>query len=228
MNTSTKLPTERPNLMVFLYTTIGILVAVILIHYVTGAEYRDEKDIYNWVSLIAEIGIASGITYAVWKFTKFEQSKTNQILNNINEITEKVDKIIDNQEKLRVSRIKDLHESLYGNLISVITSAYNVNQGRPIRQFSIPNGTIIGKADENQWLYQMSGIISQKIIQDSDILAPPLKAALQTVCNLINMHDERPEHAKAIIEVSKTAIQRIDTSLFSLDHIVGREILENI
>jgi len=219
---------KPPIPLIFLCTTIGIFITLIIIRYLAGVQYRDDEDIFNWVSLVVEIGIASGITIAVWRYTKFEQAKTNRLISNINQITTKLDKITRDQESFRTSRIKDSQESFYGNLISVITSAYFISQGQTMRKITTPDGKEVGQTNEFLWLGKMSEIISRKLLQESDILTPKLKATLQTVCNIIDQKDQNPAHATVIIDVAKSALENIDTALFSLDNIGGIEILEKV
>jgi len=219
---------KPPIPLIFIYTAIGIMFTVVFIHYVAGVDYRDNSDIFNWVSLVVEIGIGSGITIAVWRYSKFQQRKTNKLISNINKITIKLDKIINEQDKLQKSRKQFLHESLYGNLIGILVSAYNISQGHTKRTLVLPDGRKVGELNEYQMLDQDVDILNEKISQFGDLMTPELYASVSTVRNLLKEKRMGEQHMNNIIQQSKRSINAIDESLFSKDNISGIEVLEKV
>ncbi|QLH05985.1 hypothetical protein [Nitrosopumilus ureiphilus] len=97
--------------LIFLLSGVGILMTFYVIHVFFEWQFTDGKDIFNWVGLVVEIGIALGIIIAVWYYTRNEQTKTKNLISNIHEITEKLDRVIAEQNKLQSSRKQFLHES---------------------------------------------------------------------------------------------------------------------
>lgn len=218
---------KPPIPLIFIYTAIGIMLTIVFIHYVAGVDYRDNNDIFNWVSLVVEIGIGSGITIAVWRYSKFQQRKTNKLISNINKITIKLDKIINEQDKLQKSRKQFLHESMFGNLISILISAYNISQDKPIRTFALPNDETF-TLNEYQSLNQMADVLDERISQFGELMEPELYASVSTVHNLLKEKNIEKQHMGSIIQQSKRGIAAIDTSLFSKDNIGGIEILDKV
>lgn len=210
-------------------TVIGILLTFFILLIFFEAKIYDEKgDINNWVGLIVEIGVAVGITVAVWIYTKNQQNKTNDLLKNIHKLTEKLDKVIKEENHLQTSRKKFLHECLFGDFIQTITSAYNITNDKPIQTLVLQDGTKVGELSEYQMLSFVGKTLDERILQFGSLMDPELYASTNTVRNLLHGSNIGKLHMKSIIDQSKRGIRALDTSLFSTEHINGIDILDKV
>ncbi|QLH05986.1 hypothetical protein [Nitrosopumilus ureiphilus] len=117
---------------------------------------------------------------------------------------------------------------MFGNLISILNSAYNISQNKPIRTITWPNGKKAIELDEYQSLHNMADVLNERISQFGKLMEPELYASVSTVRNLLKERNMGKENMDFIIQQSKRSINAIDTSLFSKDHIIGTEILEKV
>lgn len=218
--------TKIMNLLLII--NLGIGGVIILMSILGDLSVNDSnEDITNWVALIVEIGIGIAIGISIYLYSDFQQNKIKQLVTDTHQLTTKLDKMIDEQNRLQTSRKKFLHEATYGNLLSVLTSAYNISQGNIMRQLVLPDGTKFAELSEYLMLDQMLEVFIERIKQFNDIMEPELYASLSTLCNVLKQKGMGESYGRGLIPVIKRCLNAVDTSLFSREH-MDTSILEKV
>lgn len=101
---------------------------IIVLHY----NINNNDDVYNWATLAIEIGIGIGITLTVWKFSKRDQSRIRELIDDVKKIETKQQEMIEEQhtvlkdEQKRIERWKNDYGILILENLESILSMYEI------------------------------------------------------------------------------------------------------
>ena len=95
-NETYKITLEIAKLAFFINLAIAVVMFIVVFR--TGVSTNDESgDFRNWVSLVIEVGLAIFVGLAILIYSNNEQKRISNLIQNMNEVTTKLDKIIEHQ-----------------------------------------------------------------------------------------------------------------------------------
>jgi len=178
---------EKPSRFIFIYALAGII-GTLVIAKVIGISYVENNDILNWVSLVIEIGVASGITVFVWKYTKYEQSKTNRVISDMKKVMEKLDEFTKEQKIQSELKEKSEHQH-YKERITYELPIFVSRMDTALSQYKIDNqqGSMLANISHAKTnliqLEQINSIfsISAEIRSQCDDLLADYRATIESI-----------------------------------------------